>query len=74
MGGKASSLIWSDPSGRCSNGTSNKDQSYLYCYKLPPPSFSCNWSDLHYAASHGNVRRIREIFHKSGKKSCPTKI
>ncbi|WAR25107.1 ANR10-like protein, partial [Mya arenaria] len=33
---------------------------------VPPPSYNHNWTDLHYAASHGNVRRIHEIIHKNG--------
>ncbi|XP_041350486.1 serine/threonine-protein phosphatase 6 regulatory ankyrin repeat subunit B-like [Gigantopelta aegis] len=37
-----------------------------YCYKLAPPSYNHNWTDLHYASSHGNVRRIQEIIHKTG--------
>ncbi|XP_069101725.1 ankyrin repeat domain-containing protein 10-like [Argopecten irradians] len=60
MGGKASSLMWCNPP--------NKD-SYIYSYKLPPPSFNYNWTDLHYAASHGNISRIQEILSKSGTRS-----
>ncbi|KAL4226141.1 hypothetical protein ACF0H5_014128 [Mactra antiquata] len=39
---------------------------YFYCYKKTPPSYNHNWTDLHYAASHGNIRRIHEIVHKTG--------
>ncbi|OWF39504.1 tankyrase-2-like [Mizuhopecten yessoensis] len=60
MGGKASSLMWCDPT------RSLKGSSYIYSYKLPPPSFHFNWTDLHYAASHGNFSRIQEIIIKSG--------
>lgn len=49
-----------------STQSQSKQSAYIYCYKLPPPSYNHNWTDLHYAASHGNVRRIQEIIHKSG--------
>lgn len=65
MGGKASSLIWCEYNPPTFS-TQSKPANYLYCYKLPPPSYNYNWTDLHYAASHGNVRRIQEIIHKSG--------
>ncbi|CAG2198679.1 unnamed protein product [Mytilus edulis] len=65
MGGKASSLIWCEYNPPTFS-TQSKPSNYLYCYKLPPPSYNYNWTDLHYAASHGNVRRIQEIIHKSG--------
>ena len=35
-------------------------------HKLGPPSYNHNWTDLHYAASQGNLRRIQEILAKSG--------
>lgn len=55
--------MWCEQSSRTAK---DKSSAYIYCYKLPPPSFNYNWTDLHYAASHGNVRRIQEIIHKSG--------
>lgn len=64
MGAKSSNLNWFDhqlslqkPPGKYKSR----------CYNLSPPSYNHNWTDLHYAASHGNVRRIQEILHKSGK-------
>ncbi|XP_064607505.1 ankyrin repeat, PH and SEC7 domain containing protein secG-like [Liolophura sinensis] len=63
MGAKSSNLNWFDhqlslqkPPGKYKSR----------CYNLSPPSYNHNWTDLHYAASHGNVRWIQEILHKSG--------
>ncbi|KAH3880357.1 hypothetical protein DPMN_004271 [Dreissena polymorpha] len=64
MGIKASSLMWCDYSTVLAQ--QNKEPTYFYCYQVPPPSYNHNWTDLHYAASHGNVRRIHEIIHKHG--------
>lgn len=66
MGVKASSLMWCEYNGSSVLPREDKPSSYLYCYKVPPPNYNHNWTDLHYAASHGNVRRIHEIIHKTG--------
>jgi hypothetical protein len=67
MGVKASSLMWCEYNGSSVLPRDDKPASYFYCYKVPPPSYNHNWTDLHYAASHGNIRRIHEIIHKTGK-------
>ena len=69
MGVKASSLMWCEYNTSCSDFLAPQDKpaKYFYCYKVPPPSYNHNWTDLHYAASHGNVRRINEIIHKNGR-------
>ncbi|XP_074645395.1 ankyrin repeat and SOCS box protein 11-like [Tubulanus polymorphus] len=41
-------------------------------YKDKPPSFNHEWTDLHYAASHGNLERIKDIVTKNGR-SCLNK-
>ncbi|XP_046574030.1 serine/threonine-protein phosphatase 6 regulatory ankyrin repeat subunit A-like [Haliotis rubra] len=61
MGVRGSSLSWCDV--KDSPATSKPT---TYCYRISPPSYNHNWTDLHYAASHGNVRRIHEILHKTG--------
>ncbi|XP_060600877.1 serine/threonine-protein phosphatase 6 regulatory ankyrin repeat subunit B-like [Ruditapes philippinarum] len=66
MGVKASSLMWCEYNGSSVLPRDDKPASYFYCYKVPPPSYNHNWTDLHYAASHGNIRRIHEIIHKTG--------
>ena len=58
--------MWCEYNGSSVLPREDKPASYFYCYKVPPPSYNHNWTDLHYAASHGNVRRIHEIIHKTG--------
>lgn len=65
MGIKASNLMWCEYNSETLSHH-NKSANYIYCYRRPPPSYNHNWTDLHYAASHGNVRRIHEIIHKTG--------
>lgn len=65
MGIKASNLMWCEYNSETLSHH-NKSPNYIYCYRRPPPSYNHNWTDLHYAASHGNVRRIHEIIHKTG--------
>ena len=68
MGIKASNLMWCEYNSETLSHQ-NKSANYIYCYRRPPPSYNHNWTDLHYAASHGNVRRIHEIIHKTGIKN-----
>ena len=61
MGLRTSQLSWFE----C-HPSSPKQKTTSCWHKLSPPSYNHNWTDLHYAASHGNLRRIQEIIHKSG--------
>ena len=66
MGLRTSQLSWFEchPSSPKSKPTS--------CWnKLSPPSYNHNWTDLHYAASQGNLNKIKDIFLKSGMAKLP---
>ncbi|CAH1783298.1 unnamed protein product [Owenia fusiformis] len=62
MGIKASTLNWFDQQKQLSYRPKKSQGSFT----TVPPRYNHRWTDLHYAASHGNLRRIQEIIHKGG--------
>lgn len=68
MGVNGSHVTWCDCDTKKEDGPDpeNTGTTKQNCYHLPPPSYNHNWTDLHYAASHGNVKKIYEIIDKSG--------